>query len=730
MEFSTPAGTNPADRSRVLGKPTPRIDGPLKVTGTAPYAYERHDVAQGQLVGYPLGAGIATGRISTMDTSRAKAAPGVVSVVTTLDMDALPIPSEHHQVRLFGGDRVDYYHQAIAVVVAETFEQARAAAGLIDVAYEPANDAFDISKAQNRLGDGAVEPEVSVGDFESTFANAPHKLDRIYRTAAQSHAHMEPQASIAAWDGDDLTLWTSSQMIQWAKEAMATALGIDPERVRVDSPFIGGGFGNKLFVRSDAILAALGARAAGRPVKLALPRPFIMNNTTHRAETIQRIRIGVDDDGRILALGHESLSNAVPGGEGEDATLQSPHFYAAKSILTVNRVFETHLPEANAMRAPGEAPGHMGLEMALDEVAEMIGMDPVELRIVNDTKTDPSNGKPFSERHFVECLRRGADTFGWGERNATPGSRRDGDWLIGHGMAGAYRDGPAMTSAARVHLQPDGRVVVETDMTDIGTGSYTIIAQTAAEMLGLSLDQIEVRLGDSAYPISAGSGGQWGAASATAGTYAACVALRDRIAERMGVDPDTVTFEDGSARAGDTVRRLADLAADGEIVATEGMSFGDFRSEHMTATFGAHFVELGVHATTGEIRVRRMLAVCDSGRILNPVTARSQVLGAMVMGLGSALLEHVAVDTGKGLFANHDLASYEVPVHADIPEQEVVFLDTVDPVSSPLKAKGVAELGLCGSAAAVANAFYNATGIRVRSYPITLDKFLQDLPSV
>ena len=729
MDFNAPAKTNLFDGARIVGKPQTRVDGPLKVSGTAPYAYERHDVAEGQLVGYPVMSAIAQGRILSIDTVAAAAAPGVAAIVTTLDMDALPKDSRN-VAHLFGGDRVEHYHQAIAVVVAESFEQARAAAGLIVVKYDAEPGDYDIEAAWERVREDRSSPENRVGDFEAAFAQAPVRLDQTYRTPGQSHMMMEPHATIADWRDGKLTVWTSNQMIHWNREALATTLGLKPEDVRVDSPFIGGGFGVKLFLRADAVLAALGARKAGRPVKLALPRPMIMNNTTHRAATIQRIRIGAQPDGRITAIAHEAISNSLPGGRGENCTDQTRRFYAGDNRLIVRHLAETHLPESNAMRAPGEASGLMALEIAMDEMAEALGMDPVEFRAINDTQVDPEDPeRPFSDRHFVECLRRGAQLFGWDGRNRSPGGRRDGPWLIGHGMAGAYRGGPATTSGARVRLQPEGRLIVETDMTDIGTGSYTIIAQTAAETMGLPLDAVEVRLGDSAFPISSGSGGQWGAASSTAGTYAACVALRARIAEKLGREVADLGFADGAVRVGNVSTPFSEIAADGEIVAEDSIHFGAFRDRHVVTTFAGHFVELGVHSATGEVRLRRMLAVCDSGRILNPITARSQVLGGMVMGVGAALMEEIAIDTGRGFFPNHDLALYEVPVHMDIPSQEVVFLDTTDAVSGPLKAKGVGELGLCGVAAAVANAVYNATGVRIRDYPVTLDKLVARLPA-
>jgi xanthine dehydrogenase YagR molybdenum-binding subunit len=497
------------------------------------------------------------------------------------------------------------------------------------------------------------------------------------------------------------------------------------------SPFIGGGFGGKLFLRSDALLAALGARAAGRPVRVALTRPLMANNTTHRTATIQRIRIGCAHDGTISAIGHEGWSGDQPGGRPEPTVSQTRLLYAGANRMTAMRLATLDLTEANAMRAPGEAPGLMALEIAMDEMAEKLGLDPVEFRILNDTQVDPENPKrPFSQRRLTECLRLGAERFGWSRRSARPGARREGELLVGLGVAAAFRNNMVAKSAARVRLDRRGVVTVETDMTDIGTGSYTIIAQTAAEMMGVPLHQVVVRLGDSSFPVSSGSGGQWGGNSSTAGVYAACTKLRQAAAQRLGFNAAQAEFVEGEVRAGGRSRQLAEAAVDGDLVAEDLMEYGDLDRRYQQSTFGAHFVEVGVDAYTGEARVRRMLAVCAAGRILNPKTARSQVIGAMTMGVGAALMEELAVDTRRGFFVNHDLAGYEVPVHADIPHQEVVFLDEVDPVSSPMKAKGVGELGICGVAAAVANAVYNATGVRVRDYPITLDKHLDRLPQL
>ena len=736
MKFDTPATSNPIDQLRVVGQPHDRIDGPLKTSGLAPYAYERHDVVADPAYGFILGAGIAKGRIAAIDMTAAKAAPGVLAVVTWKNAPALG-KSKSHTAKLLAGPEVEHYDQAVALVVATTFEAARSAAKLIRVDYQREPGRFDLAVEMKAAppkggssGEGSgSEPIDRVGDFEAAFAAAPVTIDRTYSTPDHSHMMMEPHATLAQWRGDELTIWTSNQMIAWAVRDLAQTLQIPKEKVRVVSTYVGGGFGSKLWIRTDAVMAALGARVAGRPVKVALARPQIMNNTTHRPATVQRVRLGAERNGKLTAIAHESWSGDLPGGKPETAVSQTRLLYAGANRLTADHLAVLDLPEGNAMRAPGEASGLMALEIAVDEMAEALGMDPVAFRILNDTQVDPEKpDRAFSHRDLVGCLTRGAERFGWSARHPRPGRHRDGRWLVGMGVAAGFRNNLLMKSAARVEVGADGVVTVSTDMTDIGTGSYTVIAQTAAEMMGVPLDRVVVRLGDSSFPVSSGSGGQWGGNNSTAGVYAACVKLRDEIARKLGSNSAEAAFADGQVRIGARAVPLAEAA--GGMSAEDAIEYGDLGKQYQQSTFAGHFVEAGVDAETGEIRVRRMLAVCSAGRILNPKSARSQVIGAMTMGVGAALMEEAVVDRRLGYFVNHDLAEYHVPVHADVPHQEVIFLDETDPISSPMKAKGVGELGLCGVAAALANAVYNACGVRVRDYPITLDKLLAHLPEV
>ena len=490
---------------------------------------------------------------------------------------------------------------------------------------------------------------------------------------------MELHASTAVWsaDGEQLTLYTSHQMVHWARRGIAKTLNIPQKNVRIVSRYVGGGFGSKLMFYGDAVLAAVAARALARPVKCALTRPQTYNHTSHRPATIQRLRLGADRSGCIQAVGHDAYSGNLPGGRAETAGHQTKLLYAGEHRLVRQRLSELHLPPGGSMRAPGEAVGMLALEAAMDELAEKVGIDPVELRIVNDISHAPGFGqRPFSSRHLAECLRRGAAAFGWERRQAVPGALREGDWLIGLGVAAAFRTNMLVPSGARVRLERGGKITVETQMTDIGTGSYTVLGQTAAEMLGVPLQDVEVRLGDSDYPISSGSGGSFGANSSATGVYYAAEELRHLIARAAGYDPAAATFRDGAVWEGVRYTPLSAVAAAAAapLEVTAGAAGFKMHLQYAQASFGAHFCEAAVNRWTGEIRVRRLLHVVDCGRVFNPVTARSQSTGGMVMGLGAALMEELAVNSALGLFINHDMAEYHVPAHADIPDMDVIFL--------------------------------------------------------
>ncbi|THF84309.1 xanthine dehydrogenase family protein molybdopterin-binding subunit [Deinococcus sp. KSM4-11] len=730
MKFDQAATPNPIDQERVVTRPHTRIEGPLKVTGQAPYAYE-YDLPVAPTYGFVLGAGIAHGRITRIDTALAEAAPGVLLVLTHETMPAqgksdTPVPQQEEASPQLTGPEVRHYHQAVAFVVAQTFEQARAAASLIEVDYE-------VTPGQYTLADtvpGGQEPEDAVdsvvGNFDHAYRKAEVTVDLTYTTPDQSQAPMEPHATIAHWEGEQLTVYTAHQVVHWVKRGLALTLNVPQKNVRVISAYVGGGFGTKLLFFSDAVLSAAAARLLGRPVKTALARPLIFNHTSHRAATIQHLRLGADPTGHLSAVGHDTWTGNLPGGDTEPACEQTKYLYAGPHRQIRTRKTELDLPPGASMRAPGEAVGMLALEGAMDELAEKLGIDPVELRLRNDVQFDPEKGpkRPFSSRRLAQALRTGARAFGWENRPRTPKERRDGEWFVGYGVASAFRTNLVKPSGATVRLEPGGTLTVETQMTDIGTGSYTILGQVAAEMLGLELAQVQVRLGDSDYPAASGSGGSWGANSASAGVYAACDDLRRALVRQAGYTYANAVFRNGQVWQGAECTPLADLAGTSGVSATGRMTYGDLDEQYVQAGFGAHFLEVHVNAYTAEIRVRRALSVVAAGRILNPITARSQCLGGMTMGIGSALMEALHVDHDLGLFVNHDLAEYHVPVHADIPDMDVIFLDELDDQSSPLRAKGLGELGISGVGAAVASAVYNASGVRVRDFPITLDKVL------
>jgi xanthine dehydrogenase YagR molybdenum-binding subunit len=730
MEMNSPVGPNALDTQGIVGRPLDRVDGRLKVTGGARYAYEMQQ--DGVLYGFVVEASIAKGTIRSIDTRAAEKAPGVALVLTHRNAPVQGTGNHREAHPVLTGPQVTYYGQPVAFVVAESFEQARAAAYLVDVKYDRSSGKYAL---RTNLGEvripkpsDAPAADSAVGDFAGAFAGAPVQIDVTYTTPLQSHAMMEPHATIAAWDGDKLILHTANQMLNQGQRVIATTLKMPVENVRLVSPFIGGGFGGKLWVNADAILAAIASRQLKRAVKIALTRQQIFHVTTHRSDTVQRLRLATDREGRILAIGHDVFSGNLPSEQTfEGAALQTRTLYAGANRLTRHRLAPLDIPIASSMRAPGESVGLMALECAMDELAEKLGLDPVELRVRNEPREDPEKHIPYSSRHLIACMQEGARRFEWDKRNPKPGQIRDGRWLVGIGMAAATRGNPLLRSSANVRLYPDGTATVRTAMTDIGTGTYTILSQIAAEMLGLPIEHVRVELGDTDFPQAAGSGGSWGAGSSGSALFEACSALREKLAQAAGMDPATARFADGSIASGEQSRKLTDLIgagmeADGEI--RPGRNNKDFSQQ----SYGAHFAEVGVDADTGEVRVRRMLGVFTAGRVLNAKTARSQAIGGMVFGVGAALHEEMTLDPRFGYFVNHDLAEYHVPVHADIPAIDAVFLAELDDKSNPLKSKGIGELGICGAGASIANAVYNACGARIRDYPITLDKLLSALP--
>ncbi|WP_088342587.1 MULTISPECIES: xanthine dehydrogenase family protein molybdopterin-binding subunit [Rhodomicrobium] len=734
-----------------IGEPLDRVDGQLKVTGKATYAYEQRQGGK-PLYGFLLGAAIGKGRITAIDVSDAARAPGVVHVMTHENVPEQGafgppvVPNGYARPRpVLTGSAVQYYDEPVAFVVAESFEAARFAAGLISVHYDRQPGAFDLtadlSKAYKpeKLNAG-YETDSTLGDFEGAFAAAPVQIEQTYSTPYECHAAMEPHAALALWSGDELTVYMSTQVIANARGALAATLKIPVEKVRVVSPFTGGGFGSKLLLHAEPVFAALAARELKRPVKVALTRQQMFANTGFRPMSIQKLRLGADRQGRLTAIGHEVWSHTARYEESAEQTaVFSRSLYAAPNRLTRHRLVALDLHRGEWMRAPGEAPGLMAVEVAMDELAEKLGLDPIELRMRNEPAQDPERKVPFSSRALVPCMREGAASFGWDQRNPRPASVRDGRHLIGIGMSATIRPNAMRPAKAEASISADGRVTARLDMTDIGTGSYTVLTQIAADTLGVPMDAVTVLLADSRYPQTAGSGGSFGAASSGTALHYACRALRAKIVEAArrtvgspfeGAELTEANLANGEIQAGNKHETLADLmpliAPDGltaQGAAEPGASYKAF-SQY---AYGAQFAEVAVDMDSGEIRLRRMLGVFAAGHILNPKIARSQLLGGMIWGVGAALMEENVVDPRYGQFVNHDLAEYHVPVHADIPDVEAVFLEEQDDKGNPLGIKGIGELGICGAGAAVANAVYNATGIRVRDYPITLDKLLPKL---
>jgi xanthine dehydrogenase YagR molybdenum-binding subunit len=734
MEMNSPVGTTVLDTTPngIVGQPLDRVDGHLKVTGGAIYAYEVAR-APDALYGVLVQATIARGRITRIDSAAAQAAPGVVLVLThenAFSQGNGPIQEAHP---VLNSPDVSYYGQPVALVVAATFEEARAGSYLVRVTYDETPGQYSLVSAldQARVPKaGSSPPESSVGDFAGAFAAAPVRLDVTYTTPLESHAMMEPHATLALWQGDKLILHTSNQLLDHSRAAVAKTLRMEPENVRLISPFIGGGFGSKLWVNADAILAAMAAKRLNHPVKVALTRQQVFNVTTHRSDTIQRLRLGADEQGRIQAIGHDAYSgNLRTEQQYEGAAEQTRTLYAGANRLTRHRLVPLDTPVASAMRAPGEAVGLLALECAMDELACGMGIDPIELRLRNEPTEDPEKNIPYSSRHLVECYHAGAERFGWSARNPRPGQVRQGQWLIGMGMAAATRGNLIVPSTASVRLGPDGVAVVRMAMTDIGTGSYTILTQIAAEMLGLPPGRVRVEIGDSAYPQAAGSGGSFGASSAGSALFVACDKLRGKLAGLAGMDATAAKFENGQIVAGGRSVSLVSLVGSAGVEARGQIRPGVMAKKYSQQSYGAQFAEVAVDADTGEVRLRRMLGVFTAGRILNAKTARSQAIGGMIFGVGAALEEQLALDPRfGGYYVNHDLAEYHVPVHADVPYVDAMFLPELDDRASPLKSKGVGELGICGAGAAIANAVYNACGARIRDYPITLDKVLAAMP--
>ena len=708
-----------------VGAALPRVDGPAKVTGGARYAAEFHP--DGLAYAATHDSTVPAGRITAIDTARAERAPGVLLVLSHFNADRLPYqaPAERQAVDPVSGEQlrvlqdadIRFSGQPVALVVAATQAQALYAASLVHVSYAADPEAriqFDAalarpaSEAAAKKGRG---PETKQGDADAAYAAAPVRIEATYHQAREQHNAMEPHVTVAEWQGDRLTLWSKTQWVGNERDEIARRFGIPPDMVRVINPFVGGAFGSALRTWPHVTLAAMAARRAGRPVRLELTRRQLSTTIGFRPETLQRVALGADRDGRLTAMIHEVIGQTSTYEEfAEGALAPLATTYACPNRRTRYGLVPMNVNTPCPMRGPGWATGLIGQEMAMDELAEVLRLDPIELRLRNYAERDPSKGLPWSSKALRACYRQGAERFGWHRRAPDPASMRNGRELVGFGMATAIYHVARYPTSASATLFIDGTVTIRCATTDMGPGTYTSAAQVAADALGLPTERIRFELGDSTFPPAKEHGGSTTMASVGSAVQAACAALRSKLAD---LGPGTNEYEGLLRKAG--LQRL-----DAEASAAPG----DEAKTHSSVGFGAVFAEVHVDPELCTIRVARVIGAYDAGRIVNPRLAHSQCIGGMVGGISMALLEETEWDANLGRVANATLAEYLVPVCADIQELDAVFVDSEDMIMNPLGVKGVAELGLCGVAPAIANAVWHATGKRVRAFPITPDRLL------
>ncbi|HJU17780.1 MAG TPA: xanthine dehydrogenase family protein molybdopterin-binding subunit [Stellaceae bacterium] len=707
----------------VIGQSVSRIDGRKKVSGGATYAAEFD--APGQAYGAIMRSTIANGRIASIDGTAAERAPGVLAVLTYRNAPRLAYhphkgftdPTVGERLHVLQDDRVNHQGDPIGLVVAETLEQASYAATLARVTYAPETAVTDIARVEPVLPtqqqtdqDSTRPPETRRGDPEAALTSAETKTDQTYVIPRENHNPIELHATIAAWDGDRLTLWDKTQWVDGVAEEIAAIFGISAENIRVISPFVGGAFGSGLRAWSHVTLAALGARVTGRPVKIMLSRREMYYGTGYRPDTVQRIALGASRDGRLNAIVHDAFHETSTYEEYTEALLDATRFlYSCPNVYTRDRLARMNVHTPTWMRAPGEASGAFALECAMDELAAALNIDPVELRLRNEPEQDEFKKLPFSSRSTKECYRIGAERFGWSRRNPEPRSMRDGRLLIGWGMTTATYPMNFAPASARARLLPDGTAEVASALSDIGTGTWTSMTQVVAEALGLPIERVKFTLGDTRLPKTPPEGGSMTMASVGSAVQAACRKAREDALARGGAND----LAEAMRRIGQPVEVSVDSKP------------GDASQHFSMHAFGAVFVEVAVDPDLGETRVRRIVGAYGAGRIVNPKTSRSQCIGGMIGGIGMALMEHSVVDPRNGRVTNANLAEYAVPVHADAPSvMDVIFVEEHDPHVNPLGVKGLGELPIVGVAAAISNAVFHATGKRVRELPITPDKLL------
>jgi xanthine dehydrogenase YagR molybdenum-binding subunit len=748
------------EKPALFGRPTSRIDGVAKVTGTARYASD--EPVANPAFAYLVTSAIARGRIGSFNLHSARAVPGVLDILTHENVgdETKPVvgPDGGPTTTTLESARIWHDGQIIAIVVADTYEAAREAANKVEVAYvqETPSASFDSPGSEIQPHKPQKAPDPNKGDAAGALASATVKFEARYATPTQHHNAIELFTATCAWDGPKLTIYEPSQFMWGTKNSTASQLKLDADNVRAISRYIGGAFGSKGPNPRTAWIA-IAARRIGRPVKLVPTRDQGFTIATYRAETRQHIKLGASADGKLTSFFHEGWEvTSRPSGYNVAGVESTARMYACPNIATAVNVVHADRNTPGFMRAPPETPYMFALESAMDELAYELKMDPIELRRVNDTQTDPVSGLPFSSRSLMQCFDQGAAKFGWGTRNAQPGSAREGDWLIGYGCASACYPSNMGPAAARVSVTPDGKAIVGLAGHEIGTGAYTVVAITAARSLGLKTEDVTVHMGDSDLPPVMIAGGSNNAASAANVVAKACEELRQRIAKAAvnaadspfhGADPERLTLSEGMlsdlagtgeplskaiARTGHRLEVYAENVPQGlpdnaiaEMSKGKATMLGGAGRKDVTAyAFGAHFVEVRVHSRTREIRVSRVVSAFAAGTIVNPKTAHSQFMGGAIWGLSSALLEETEIDAGAARYINDNLADYLIAVNADVPSVEIIMIPETDERVNPLGIKGIGEIGIVGMNAAVANAVFHATGKRVRELPIRAEKLL------